>query len=147
MNEIRTVRRGTKAHAAVIANASKVRLYALETHFDGHTVTPHALDFYRDAARLQHLDEDRYRMTVTGNLWLDFVRRHTQCPPPAVRMLVRRDRATNSKQPRPSAVVVPGRRPASMSARFTQPRNVSGLTPTYVPIRCTAAFNDNPGSS
>lgn len=73
MNEIRTVRRGTKAHTAVLANATKVRLYALETHFDGHAVTPHALDFYRDAARLQHLDQDRYRMTVNGNLWLDFV--------------------------------------------------------------------------
>jgi hypothetical protein len=33
-----------------------------------------------------------------------------------------------------------------MSACFTQPRNVSLLTPTRDPIRNTAAFNDKPGS-
>lgn len=42
-----------------------------------------------------------------------------------------------------SAVVVPGRRPMSISVGLHQPRNVSGLTPTRGPIRSTAAFNDN----
>jgi len=34
-----------------------------------------------------------------------------------------------------------------MSERLIQPRNVSGTTPTFGPIRITAAFSDNPGSS
>jgi hypothetical protein len=33
-----------------------------------------------------------------------------------------------------------------MSACLTQPRSVSGLTPTRCPIRVTAAFRDRPGS-
>ena len=45
-----------------------------------------------------------------------------------------------------SLVVVPGRRPASISACLHQPRNVSGFTPTRGPIRTTAAFNDSSGS-
>src|SRR5690625_5189241 len=46
-----------------------------------------------------------------------------------------------------SSVVVPGRWPALTAACFTQPRNVSALTPVHCPIRITAAFNDNSGSS
>src|SRR5690606_25932123 len=46
-----------------------------------------------------------------------------------------------------SLVVVPGRSPASIAACRHHPRRVSGLTPTRCPIRTTAAFNDNPGSS
>lgn len=46
----------------------------------------------------------------------------------------------------PSALVVPGRRPPSMPACWTQPRRVSGSTRTRGPIRSTAAFNDRPCS-
>lgn len=46
-----------------------------------------------------------------------------------------------------SLVVVPGRSPASIAAYLHQPRNVSALTPTRCPIRTTAAFSDNSGSS
>ena len=42
-----------------------------------------------------------------------------------------------------SDVVVPGRRPASISACLHHVRNVSAFTPTRGPIRVTAAFNDN----
>lgn len=44
-----------------------------------------------------------------------------------------------------SPVVVPGRRPSSISARRTHPRNVSGTTPTLGAIRFTAAFNASAG--
>ncbi len=46
-----------------------------------------------------------------------------------------------------SPVVVPGRRPASMSACLHHPRKMSTLTPIRCPIRTTAAFNDSSGSS
>src|SRR5690625_1564990 len=46
-----------------------------------------------------------------------------------------------------SSVVVPGRWPELIAAYFTQPRNVSALTPVRCPIRITAAFNDNSASS
>lgn len=46
-----------------------------------------------------------------------------------------------------SDVVVPGARPESIRACFIHPRSVSGTTPTLGPIRVTAAFSDNSGSS
>ena len=46
-----------------------------------------------------------------------------------------------------SSLVVPGRTPASMSTCFIHPRSVSGFTPTFVPIRATAAVTDKVGSS
>ena len=42
-----------------------------------------------------------------------------------------------------SEVVVPGRRPVSISACLHQPRSVSATIPTRGAMRCTAAFNDN----
>jgi len=42
---------------------------------------------------------------------------------------------------------VPGRSPASIPDQLHQPRNVPGLAPTRCPIRITAAFSDNSGSS
>jgi hypothetical protein len=49
------------------------------------------------------------------------------------------DRVDNAEQA--------ARFPASMSACLIQPRNVSGFTPSHVPIRCTAAVTDSSGSS
>src|SRR5690242_6064297 len=46
-----------------------------------------------------------------------------------------------------SAVLVPGCSPASMRCCLTQFRKVSGTIPTFGPIRFTAAFTDNRGSS
>ena len=74
--------------------------------------------------------------------------RRTRRPPTGSRWLASSSRTSASSCliVAASPVVIPGRRPASMSACVHQPRNVSGLTPTRGPIRSTAAFNDSPGS-